>query len=377
MINDFRRYALLGAIAVVAVLVSGCGDGDERGESVRADSVTYEGGVVILETLLRDFDPTSVGSDLGVMAMTDAKVIGNSVVVLDALDRRVHYFAYSGRHQSSVGRFGDGPGEFRSPRKLLKCGSEGSIGVWDAGTGRVSVFDDDGHVISIVGVPAAAGLVACSNHQFGVMVMTGAPGRPGPASIITGEISVQDAAGNWLSVIRDTVVAVDRPLGPVAVIAVYDGRLVFGSGVDDTLMLYDVAKESWRRIGGFNPSLVAPTEAQYLASINARAAMVIDEESRSFVRTAMLEVPPPATVPAYRGLVVGSKGDAWITTSPLGTGHTSVAVVDLTTGGIIGKVMFGGDAEILDVGDDAILVRTLDSEGDPMGLQVYRYRLQR
>jgi sugar lactone lactonase YvrE len=69
-----------------------------------------------------------------------------SVYVLDQLNRVVQVFDERGNHVRSIGREGNGPGEFANP-VALTWDPEGRLWVVDPGNNRYSVFSADGELI--------------------------------------------------------------------------------------------------------------------------------------------------------------------------------------------------------------------------------------
>ncbi len=64
------------------------------------------------------------------------------ILVLDGQEAAVRAFTLSGEHVTSVGRKGEGPGEFRLP-VLLAVAPDGAVFVYDAGLGRITEYAAD------------------------------------------------------------------------------------------------------------------------------------------------------------------------------------------------------------------------------------------
>ncbi len=73
----------------------------------------------------------------------DADAAGN-IFVLDGRENRIQVFDASGRYVKTIGRKGQGPGEFQAPERLL-ISPQGEIFVWDSA--RISVFSADGRYL--------------------------------------------------------------------------------------------------------------------------------------------------------------------------------------------------------------------------------------
>lgn len=70
------------------------------------------------------------------------------VLVLDRLAKRVAVFATDGSVRRLIGQAGQGPGEFRDPRRMLEVPwLPGAFAVWDPGLLRVTVISSEGVVL--------------------------------------------------------------------------------------------------------------------------------------------------------------------------------------------------------------------------------------
>jgi hypothetical protein len=72
---------------------------------------------------------------------------GDTVVVVNGGSQEVRFYDGRGRFIQSVGRKGDGPGEFQFPSGIWRIGD--SLEVWDGALRRVSVFADDGRFVRV------------------------------------------------------------------------------------------------------------------------------------------------------------------------------------------------------------------------------------
>lgn len=74
------------------------------------------------------------------------------LAVLDAGSHQVRFFQADGSHQRSVGRRGDGPGEFQRAGVMLRLPGD-SLAIWDEGLRRVTFLDPEGELVRSVVVP--------------------------------------------------------------------------------------------------------------------------------------------------------------------------------------------------------------------------------
>lgn len=149
-----RRFLIPGVLLLLVALgceggnasrAPGGADEDLTGELVRNHypgfsvsnpSVRYEEMAVLTDSL--GSTPFMFGN------VRDYEfVAGSAIFVLDMQSRQVHLFDDSGRHVSSVGGRGSGPGEFRLPLGLTKA-PDRSIWVVDPQNSRYVVLEPSG-----------------------------------------------------------------------------------------------------------------------------------------------------------------------------------------------------------------------------------------
>ncbi|MET0395609.1 MAG: 6-bladed beta-propeller [Longimicrobiaceae bacterium] len=72
---------------------------------------------------------------------------GDTVYVLDRMERRVKAFDSRGEFLFDFGRGGDGPGEYQSPSSLVTLPWNGRLAVWDWEQQRLTVLTPEGRVV--------------------------------------------------------------------------------------------------------------------------------------------------------------------------------------------------------------------------------------
>jgi hypothetical protein len=86
-------------------------------------------------------DPDAGFSRIGaVTTLPDGRVL-----VLEALDRQVRIYGAEGRLERTIGRAGDGPGEFQGPLRFGMLAD--TLWVADLGSGRITLLDLEGRVL--------------------------------------------------------------------------------------------------------------------------------------------------------------------------------------------------------------------------------------
>lgn len=136
-----RRAAAAALLAVLSALA--CGSEREG-----------EGGVLVLEPgeVVATYPDPEAGDvptpgQLSALALTD-----DHLYVTDPMAARVHRFARDGGYLNSLGRKGEGPGEFRQPAEV-EVGPDGDVWVIDPPSARVTRFRPDGTVVSMHPAP--------------------------------------------------------------------------------------------------------------------------------------------------------------------------------------------------------------------------------
>jgi len=99
------------------------------------------------------------------------------MLISDVSERNVKLFANSGELLTRIGRGGEGPGEFVSPR-FPRFGPDGRIHVADAQINRIQVFDDSGalkQVINLNGITRIMGFAVLEQHYLILSTEGGEP----------------------------------------------------------------------------------------------------------------------------------------------------------------------------------------------------------
>ena len=82
---------------------------------------------------------------------------GRTACVVDSYDHRVRCVDPDGSVVGVFGREGEGPGEFQFPSDLTR-GESGSVGVFDMGLGRFTIFEPGGALLHTVRLPGSGDL---------------------------------------------------------------------------------------------------------------------------------------------------------------------------------------------------------------------------
>lgn len=152
-----RVRPLMSVLCLAAVSTACAGDGSGNGPAtILRDSIgdtlvvrTVEGsawgdasGQLVPEVSIGVLDgpPELIFGDIGSLAVdSDGRIF-----VMDRQIPSVRVFAATGEYQTTLGRSGEGPGEFGSPDGGMVMLSDGRLVVRDPGNARLQVFDATG-----------------------------------------------------------------------------------------------------------------------------------------------------------------------------------------------------------------------------------------
>ncbi|MGE0553559.1 MAG: 6-bladed beta-propeller [Gemmatimonadales bacterium] len=317
-------------LAILAMLLAGCGSPDGRAHSRVRDS----SGIRIVEVAAGATERTlwTVREDLSVEAPTGQEPYafgqivdvdegpGEVILVLDATNTRLLEFSRDGRFERAVGRAGRGPGELtRFVTDLLP--TEHGVLVPDPGAARITRF---GHDTVVTGVPASPApkswaLVAHDILRYRAL---GVSRRPdGAFAFWDGLLQIDLASGTI-----DTLLELDYPktdLGgpgnikiPLLVNAAFwaplrDGRVAWSSLDRDQVSVHDAS-------GALRMLIHRADWRAHPASDADRATLrrLLAEKLRILGGDVGAANAPnvvfPDRLPAITGLLAGPDGTLWV-----------------------------------------------------------------
>lgn len=262
------------------------------------------------------------GKVAGVLLLPDG-----GVVVADEHTGQVKVFDSQGRLRRSVGRTGEGPGEFRAFGTLQRLPGD-SLLVYDPRLARVTVLDGGYTVartepIALGSVPGIGRVHRISDGTYLVTVAS-LGGPDGPRGYVDLEIDVRryDPAARRLRPVARSPgrqlfrnprgALVNAPVLRTASVAFHGDRVVLGNGASWMISEYaanGTLARSVRR-GGIDLRL---SEARYRRAEQAILARFSgDAGVAQRWRRAFGEVPRPDWVPAYRRIIAAPDGGLWV-----------------------------------------------------------------
>jgi hypothetical protein len=294
------------------------------------------------------------------------------IVVADPGAPAIRFFDPSGRPLRTVGRGGQGPGEFTAPWWLGQCGAD-SVFVWDYAQQEMTVIDSAGRIAREYRVLRDPAFFYCSRD--GLFAIHLSPREPLPANEKvphqTAALWLADASGNYTRLLGEVPIGENRPLGKLTRIAVARDRLYVGTA--DSAFV-DVYTLDGQRAGAL-PVGVAPrrpTERNYERAIDAQVAMLGDRETREAARRLLLEIPMPEYRPPYTNLFADPGGTLWVVTSAPGDPVTELRAIGLD-GRTLKVLRLPVELTVFEVGHDHLLGMYEDETGEQ---HVALYRLQ-
>jgi hypothetical protein len=244
---------------------------------------------------------------------------GGGIVVANRSSGEVRFFDTSGRHLRSVGRLGEGPGEFQRIETLSLMPGD-SIAVADYGLKRITVLSADGNVGRVISLHGVADRVqhvlALGDSGFMGLSYSYAsrPDKPGNY-----RMPYQVIRLGWDGGVLDTIAEMggfeeyQGPAGYAAVpygkdghVAVLGADLVLGSAETMAMDWYHAGGELFRRVRvpGIDLSL-PPSE------IDAVRSELLDADLPPPIRQLAEGIEIPKSRPAYADLLLDSEGCVW------------------------------------------------------------------
>ena len=390
---------LLLAVAV-AVALPGCRD---EGGAVPAVLVRDSAGTRIVENrgdpgrvrLAWRLSPTAavdVGGDVDgklFRAMSATRLGDGRIVVGNSGSGTIEIFGPDGKHVQSVGRAGDGPGEFRALFWVGRAAGD-SILAWDSGAGRLSIFDPNGRLAATVvprqplGLfPQAAGSLANGRVLLAL--------RAGPVTAGTGTTVRRDSvsyvtlgrSGDAEPVVRvpgsEMLVSTSHgfvmrplPFGRQTVAAVHSNRVIIGTGDRFEVVAYEA---------GRGARLVMRAEDRHVPVTRAtirdfqRSSVTLGGEGDARLHTAdaqmLADAPYPREMPPFTDLRIDADGNIWLQ----GPGSPSEPDARWTVfspeGRVRGVVTLPGGLAVQEIGRDWLLGIAMD-ENQLQHVRLYR-----
>lgn len=293
-----------------------------------------------------------------------------TIVITDASQLAVVFYAPDGNELRRVGRRGSASGEYQGLSWTAQC-EPNALYVSDPVQGRITVLDTAGATIRHFAFPRASKM-DCRNGTIAALLMPERLRRPDPnqpRERYRANLQLRDYRGEIRGEIENVAVGEFGPLAKVSGIALTSDRLWYGSADSATFEIFTAQGEP---LGTVNLDIAprAATQQYFDDDIEDQATRFKDESSQQSVRLMLGAFSVPRTLPAFKQLVADSRGNIWISGSFAGDTVTNLRVVS-SKGAKIREVTIPERVHIYEIGADYILVR--EETGRPGNVTVYLF----
>lgn len=328
-------------------------------------------------------------------------VTNGTLVVADATSREIRWFDRDGVHIRTVGRRGEGPGEFRNLSRVERLSAD-TILAWDEAGRRLSFFSEDGAFLAshvVVDVPESfeappGRFIAGATPQIlgffrdgsilshPMMLYIDVPAGVYRDSIP--QLRYDLSVGSWERVgttlpgeyyfnpKSDVLPSLPLPFGVRTRTAVEDDWFVIGWGDDGGLSVFNHAGELEAII---RPNFVRlPVRQEEIEEDRRSRVEARAEVEREQYRRELQAVSYPSVRPAH-GAVVASDSEFWVeATNGAVTQEHRIWFVFSRSGILNGSVEVPSNIRITDVQQDHIVGVTTNELGVP---SIVRFELLR
>lgn len=315
------------------------------------------------------------------LALSAVRVTDGRLIVGNAGTSELRVYDSEGHHLRSVGRDGEGPGEFRNIRGVWRYRTD-SLVVYDPSLRRVSVFDvdpsftrsfplaspGDGLAPSLSGVFPDGSFLVRGSAPVTPALGVGVHRRPGPVLRYGTAGSVGDTIAfamgeEWVGIDATRgIVLMRRPFGRDSYTAVVGRNVAMVDGERFEIRIHTPQGDLLRRIrrSGDNRRITPEERSSFVQSQLATAR---SSEAARRVREWMEEVPMHAFYPVVTGMLVDTEVNLW-----LGEPRAAEEVARRYTvideeGQLLGQVTLPAGLRPLEVGSDYVLGRVVDDLG--------------
>jgi hypothetical protein len=331
------------------------------------------------------------GNAAGGTRLSDGRLL-----IADRSENSIRIIDATGKLLQSVGRTGDGPGEFRSMVWAGRCGAD-SLLVWDYARRQATMIGSNGAIARQFAVPAV-GDSALPAFQFscsprGAIAYRSAP-RPSRGAMNPQNPNVIGVVAAVYRIRSDGSVAqrlgeipagevvpmvspsggrgaAPRPLGRTSAVASLDDAVVISSA--DSASLAIVRGDGRASHHALPIVLRSPTREEFEEAIRATAAMA-PAPAQQAMAEQLKTVPMPERLPAISGLSVDSEGLVWVQTTPPGAKTLDFLVMQ-SDGKVVARAQVPRGITVFEIGRDYVLGGYTD-DGDEPHVVMYRLRRQ-
>lgn len=302
-------------------------------------------------------------------------------LVVDFVDLK--QFDSDGRFLKTLGRSGQGPGEFGQISTAC-ISNDGKIVAIDYAASRAVVFASDGEHISTFPFPPGAFPVGACLADGSLLVRSTPPlPTAGDPALFKALLSRLALDGESLDPLVE--IPVPPPLGILSpsagagLVQVHGERIYVGTGLDPELRIYEADGTSVRVVRWREPRVAFSDEV--LADLIESGRLVVPVRAQGEIQAVIRRLqqePRPKWLPVYGGMRVDPAGRVWLEDHELAPGETGKWTVVGTSGEALGRVQLpqptrarGGDVRLGTVGLDEVVLIWRDAEEGFVHLTVH------
>ncbi len=306
------------------------------------------------------------------------RLSNGNIVIANGGTHELRFYDPNGMHVRSVGREGDGPGEFRLMGQPWPLGSD-SIAIWDLRHARLTVFDIDGELgrsfrldpIPDALPPIPMGVLADNSVlvSAAVGVEAQSPQAIQRDSILYARYSLEGAHMATFIGRQSSERIMTRlgtggfllssiPYGRIPVATVQGNRWYYGSGESWEIEVYapDGALTHLFRRDEPNQPVTKEMEDEYREPESDSDSDTPAEISAAISRVRA-SVTIPETMPAYESFIASEDGSLWAENFTYATSDEQQSwAVFRDDGRYLGVVDTPMGAQVTHIGDDFVLV---------------------
>lgn len=311
------------------------------------------------------------------------RLADGTIAIGDASGNALKFFDEQGHPTRTVGRQGQGPGEFGQLGRVMQCGRD-SVFAFDVFGRRVSVFSASGAFVRQFQMPGGgAGMKACSQGGTLAFLRSSEATQP-PEGVAfwyaTAPLVAADTRG---TVIRELghVLAYEiaasghgwlpRPGGPGASVAVGTDRVFVCPTEASAVAVYSLTGAGNRSL----PLRVPPRapSRRFLERVADAGMMSMPPgPMRDTLRQRLLRIPAPAQLPPCSKILTDPGDNLWVVLSFPGDSVTTLRVFSRDDR-LLGDVSIPAALEVLEIGSNYLLASGETAEGEPW-VRMYNVR---
>jgi len=256
--------------------------------------------------------------------------VGNAVLTADGLvavanggSNEIRLFDRRGSWMRSVGRAGQGPGEFRYLARVLKLPDGSLLGV-DAFQSRVSVFTTAGAHVRTETMPVRAAPEAILGDGSYVMIAeSGTPGQTGILEYVGHILRIQPGAtqvdtlaavaggqGYWMQAPNGSMSQAELPFKRVLSRAFFRNAIYTGNGQEYAIAIHDASSGSGVAVRRQEPA--RRVSAADIERYRQVALASVAENRRQNLERVLGQVPFPEVMPHFSSLLIDSEDCLWV-----------------------------------------------------------------